>query len=147
MMQNLKQIADLFAAAPEKRYKGVKSTSQYLTMRDGIQITIDVMLPSDAAPETRLPTVMIMARYWRSMELRVPDQPNKALIGPREAVADYLIPRGFAMVIVDARGTGASTGVSRYPWSTDELTDYGEVAAWVATQPWSNGCIGAMGFR
>jgi uncharacterized protein len=144
-MQHLKQITDLFASPPEKRYKGVKSTSQYLTMRDDIQITIDVMLPINLSHETRLPTVMIMARYWRSMQLRVPDQPNKALIGPREAIADYLIPRGFAMVIVDARGTGASTGVSAYPWSADELTDYGEVAAWVVDQPWSNGCIGAMG--
>jgi len=143
--QKMNQISDLFAAPPEKRYKGVKSTSQYLTMRDGVQITIDVMLPIDLAPETRVPVVMIMARYWRSMELRIPDQPNKALIGPREAVPEYLIPRGFAMVIVDARGTGASTGVSLYPWSVDELADYGEVAAWVAAQPWSNGRIGAMG--
>ena len=62
MMQNLKQITDLFAFPPAKLYKGVKSASQYLTMRDGIHITIDVMLPIDLSHETRLPTVMIMAR-------------------------------------------------------------------------------------
>jgi hypothetical protein len=145
IVRNANLISDLFSAPPEKLYSGVKSSSQYLTMRDGIQIAIDIMLPAHTAPETCLPVVIIMARYWRSMELRVPSQPNKALIGPREAIADYLIPRGFAMVIVDARGTGASTGVNRYPWSLDELADYGEVAAWVTAQPWCNGSIGAVG--
>ncbi|HSW09448.1 MAG TPA: CocE/NonD family hydrolase [Bacillota bacterium] len=62
------------------------------------------------------------------MELRVPDPPNKALLGARESIAAYLIPRGFAMVVVDVRGTGASTGVSRHPWTPEEIADYGEVA-------------------
>ena len=141
----LTQLADLFADPLEKRYAGVHSQSHYQTMRDGAQIAVDLLLPTGLAPGARLPLVMVMARYWRSMELRVPDQPRKALIGPRAAIADYLIPRGFAMLVVDARGTGASTGVNRYPWSADELADYGEVAAWAADQPWCNGRIGAVG--
>ena len=143
--RGLHQITDLFAAPPEEVYTGVQSQSFYRTMRDQTQIAIDVMLPANLDPDTRLPLVMIMARYWRSMELRVPQRPEKALLGPREAIADYLIPRGFAMVVVDARGTGASTGASRHPWSADELADYGEVAAWAAEQPWCNGKIGAVG--
>lgn len=143
--QKRQQISDLFAHPPEKVYRKVKSTSQYLMMRDGTQIAIDVMLPADRAPDTRLPLVMIMARYWRSMELRVPDQPNKALIGPREAIVDYLVARGFAVVVADARGTGASTGVNRYPWSADELTDYGVVVEWALEQHWCNGNAGAVG--
>jgi uncharacterized protein len=140
-----KQLSDLFAQAPEKQYTGVQMHSQYLTMRDGTQIAIDVMLPMGLESGTRLPLLMIMARYWRSMELRMPDPPKKAPIGPRESIADYLIPRGFAVVAVDARGTGASTGVNRFPWSPDEIADYGEVAAWAASQSWSNGNIGAFG--
>lgn len=138
-------LTSLFKNPPEKRYKGVKSTSLYQEMRDGTQIAVDVLLPADAAPEARLPTVMIMARYWRSMELRIPNPPNRAPIGPREPLADDLIARGFAVVIVDGRGSGASTGVSRYPWWKDELADYGEITAWVTQQPWSNGNIGAVG--
>jgi putative CocE/NonD family hydrolase len=114
-------------------------------MRDGTQIACDVMLPSDLPPSTRLPVIMIMARYWRSLELRVPAPPNQALIGPREPIADYLIPRGFAMVVVDARGTGASTGVSRYPWAPEEIADYGEIVTWTVSQPWCNGSFGAIG--
>ncbi|MGA9139795.1 MAG: CocE/NonD family hydrolase [Methanocella sp.] len=114
-------------------------------MRDGTLIAVDVMLPADRPPETRLPALMIMARYWRSMELRGLEPPNKALIGPREPIADYLISRGFAVVVVDARGTGASTGANRYPWAPEELADYGEVASWAAAQPWCNGNVGAFG--
>jgi uncharacterized protein len=144
-MPPLNQLSDLFAHPPEKRYKNVTSSSQYLTMRDGIRIAIDVMLPADIPTATRLPVIMIMARYWRSMEMRVPDQPGKPLIGPRDPVVDDLIPRGFAVVVVDGRGSGASTGVSRHPWTPEELADYGEVATWAAAQPWSNGRVGAFG--
>ncbi len=144
-MRKIKHITSLFALPPEKQYKGVQATSQYLTMSDGTQIAIDVMLPSEPTPSECVPVVMIMARYWRSMELRMSDPPNKALIGPREAICDYLIPRGFAVIVVDARGTGASTGVSRYPWTPEEIEDYSEVAKWATEQSWCNGNIGAVG--
>ncbi|GAB4509122.1 MAG: CocE/NonD family hydrolase [Anaerolineae bacterium] len=139
----LNTITDLFAHVPAPRYKGVQVTSRYLTMRDDIRIAIDLMLPAGA--EEPLPVLMLMARYWRSMALRVPDQPNKAPIGPREAINNDLIQRGFAVVAIDARGTGASFGTCPYPWSPDELADYAEVAAWTREQPWSNGNIGAFG--
>lgn len=139
------QLAELFAAPPQRRYAGVQASSIYLTMRDGARIASDLLLPAGRAPGARLPTLIVMARYWRSMELHIPAPPNKAPIGPREMIFDDLIPRGFAIVVVDARGTGASTGVSRYPWSPEELADYGEVAAWTAAQPWCSGRIGAFG--
>ena len=138
-------ITHLFSDPPVMQYPKVQATSQYLTMRDGIQIAIDLMLPAPLAPGARIPTILIMARYWRSFELRVPDQPNKAWIGPRDAIAGYLLPRGFAVVVVDARGAGASTGVNRYPWSPEERADYGEVTTWVLNQPWSTGKVGATG--
>lgn len=138
-------ISTLFANPPKKQYQKVEAESQYLTMQDGTHIAIDVMKPAGLSPEARIPTVMIMARYWRSFEMRVPDRPNKAFIGAREPIADDLLAWGFAVVVVDGRGTGASTGVSLYPWSTQELADHGEVARWVTAQNWSNGNIGAVG--
>jgi len=139
------QLSDLFAAPPPVHYKGVQCSSQYLTMRDGTQIAVDVMLPANRAADERLPAVLILARYWRSMDLRVPNPPGKALIGPRESVPDYLIPRGFAVVAADVRGTGASLGSSRHPWTPEEIADYGEIAAWAAAQPWCSGSVGAYG--
>jgi putative CocE/NonD family hydrolase len=78
-------------------------------------------------------------------ELRLPLPAKRAPIAPRAPVADYWVARGFAVVVVDARGTGASTGVSRCPYAPEEIEDYGEVANWVAEQWWSNGHVGAVG--
>lgn len=140
------QLNHLSKNAPPKRYKHVSNESRYLTMRDGVKIAVDVMLPiGEVGSKERFPILMIMARYWRSFEMRVPDRPNQPLIGARESIAEDMIPRGFGMVIVDARGTGASYGVNRYPWSPEELTDYQEIATWISQQAWCNGSIGACG--
>ena len=138
-------IHDLFAQAPKKVYQGIQTQSHYLTMRDGTQIAVDVLLPLDLAVGVRLPVVLTMTRYWRSFELRIPEPPKRAPIAPREPLADDLVLRGFAMMMVDARGSGASTGVSRYPWAAEEIADYGEVVEWALTQPWCNGKVGAVG--
>ncbi len=141
----MQHLNDLFSRAPEKKYKGVVTQSQYLAMRDGTQIAVDLLLPLGLEPDKRIPVVLIMTRYWRSFELRGSDPPRRAPIAPREPLADDLIVRGFAMVIVDARGSGASTGVSRHPWTPEEIADYGEVAEWAASQPWCSGNVGAVG--
>ena len=143
MSQN--PLESLFSAPPSPVHKGVRSESVYRAMRDGVQIAVDVMLPADLAAGDRVPALMIMARYWRSFALRVPDRPGKALIGPRNETADDLIARGFALIVVDGRGSGASTGHSLTPWWPEELADYAEVAGWVAEQPWCSGAIGAYG--
>ncbi len=135
----------LAAGSPQPRFGKVDAVSRYLPMRDGTRIAVDVMLPRGLDPGERLPAVLIMARYWRSIRLRIPEPRGRAFIGPRDGIADYLLARGFAVVVVDARGTGASLGVSRYPFAPDELEDYAEVARWIRGQPWSNGAIGATG--
>lgn len=127
------------------RYKHVVTTSHYLTMRDGVKIAMDVVLPKHLPQDEKLPTLMVMARYWRSMQLRIPSPPNKAPIGPREPIADWLVARGFALVMVDIRGAGASHGVCQHPFAPDEIADFGEIATWITRQSWSNGNIGAFG--
>jgi putative CocE/NonD family hydrolase len=63
----------------------------------------------------------------------------------REATAKSFVSAGYAYVTIDARGTGASFGLARQPWSPDEVADYGEVLAWLVKQPWSNGRVGTYG--
>jgi putative CocE/NonD family hydrolase len=50
---------------------------------------------------------------------------------------------GYALLLVDLRGTGASFGTSRF--GPSELGDMRRIAQWVSAQPWSNGKIGAYG--
>lgn len=52
---------------------------------------------------------------------------------------------GYAVVLVDARGSGASYGSRSAEWSPDEVEDLGEVVDWIVSRSWSNGSVGAYG--
>lgn len=55
-----------------------------------------------------------------------------------------LVERGYATMVVDDRGTGASEGKwDRYGPRTRQ--DYGEILDWIQAQPWSNGRVGVTG--
>ena len=135
-----------FGKTPDRRppYRTAEVESVYLPMRDGTRIAADVIRPKEAA-DRRLPTILIMARYWRSFALRGLAPPNRAPIGPRPRFPDFLVARGYAVVVVDSRGSGASTGSTPYPYNEEEIADYGEVVEWITSQPWSDGRVGATG--
>lgn len=49
------------------------------------------------------------------------------------------------MVVIDARGTGASFGVRPIELFSGEVDDMREVIEWIAKQPWSNGKVAVTG--
>jgi putative CocE/NonD family hydrolase len=106
------------------------NSSKYLTARDGTRIAIEVWLPKGLTGGERLPALMKGTPYWRA---------------PEEEVA-ILNARGYAVVGIDARGTGASFGSINIMFSDAEVSDYGLVADWIIRQRWSNGNVGAYGF-
>jgi len=54
------------------------------------------------------------------------------------------VPRGYAAVRIDARGSGKSPGQYE-PWSLAEAVDFYDAIEWAAAQPWCNGKIGLLG--
>jgi hypothetical protein len=126
---------------PKGSDSDVVRTSQYLTMRDGVLIAVDLYLPKDFQPGTKLPTILLQTRYWRYFALRWPF--SYIIPMPEELVR--LVKSGYAVVRVDARGSGASFGTRPYPWSPDEVKDGGEVVDWIIAQNWSNQKVGAAG--
>jgi putative CocE/NonD family hydrolase len=123
---------------------GPRVSSTWIPMSDGIHLALDLILPADdeRAP---FPTVVTVTRYWRSFATRTPGRPGTAPIGPRAPIADKLVADGFAVVIVDARGTGASEGTWLHPWSRREVADLSEIVDWIVRQGWSSGRVGATG--
>jgi putative CocE/NonD family hydrolase len=115
----------------EPQFKAVVQRSFYLTMRDGVKIAVQLVLPKDLPADKKIPAIMTMTRYWRAQQ---DGQPNA-----------FFPSHGYATVFVDARGTGASFGVWNAPFSQDEARDYSEVVSWIVSQPWSNGKVGAIG--
>ena len=127
-----------------------QSTSVYVKMRDGVEIAVTTLLPHDLRPSERVPVLMRTTRYWRAPQIGWGLRLVVALhwINPSRLIDQqraYFNARRFAVIIVDARGSGASGGHRVVEFSPAEVADMGEVAAWAARQPWSNGLVGTFG--
>lgn len=122
--------------------------SLYLTMRDGVGLALDVYLPEAAdreATATRFPTILIQTPYYRRFRL-ADDADAKTEAAPNIAIfRDLFVPRGYALVVVDVRGSGASFGVREGFRSPAEREDGREIADWIVAQDWSDGSIGSTG--
>ncbi len=124
-----------------------KNSAFYLTMRDGTKIALDLWLPSNLAEGQQVPCAIRATRYVRAFE---PGPLMKILyhFGVKDNLQIECEPwekAGYAVVVVDVRGTGASFGTWVIPWADEEIADLGEVIDWIVKQPWSNGRVGAYG--
>lgn len=127
-----------------------QTTSVYLKMRDGVEIAVTLLLPPDLSAGQRVSVLMRTTRYWRGLQIGWGLRMMVALhfMNPSNLVdreTAYFNERRFAVIIVDARGSGASGGRRAVEFSPAEIADMGEVAAWAARQPWSNGRVGTFG--
>jgi predicted acyl esterase len=117
---------------------GAVSTSFLLTMRDGVRLALDVHVPPLAAGE-RVPTCLRSTRYRRSTT----GSPLKEHLEVLEV--QRWLREGFALVLVDVRGTGASFGTWRRAWDDEQRDDLMEILDWIVERPWSDGTVGGYG--
>lgn len=111
-------------------------------MRDGVKLALDVYLPEGPDRPERLPVVVILTPYYRRFKVTgagAEPAPNIAIY------RDMFVPRGYALVTVDVRGTGASFGTRDCFRSPRERDDHREIAEWIVAQPWCSGSIGSTG--
>jgi len=133
---------------PPRRSNGITNHSFYLPMRDGVRLAVDLYLPKDLPAGEKLPALLVQSRYWRNLDLNPPfrwvmsaDDLNRKTA----AFKPFFAERGYALVYVDVRGTGASFGAWPYPWHPDAVQDGYDLVDWIISQPWSNGRVGAFG--
>lgn len=110
----------------------VPTQSIYVPMHDGVKLAVDVYLPSRKDPGGRFPAIFVDTRYGRRWEM-----------GHRRP--SFFLAHGYAMVIVDARGTGASFGIRPVELFSGEVDDMRELIGWISQQPWSNGKVAVTG--
>ncbi|SJM32671.1 CocE/NonD family hydrolase [Mesorhizobium delmotii] len=118
----------------EGRYKVGPLESAYVTMRDGVSLALDVVRPMDEDAKTKRDTILVMTRYWRGIKGH-----------PSNPFADLFVPQGYAVVVGDVRGTGASFGVWPHHRARAETLDFAEVLDWIVAQPWSTGRVVGYG--
>jgi uncharacterized protein len=136
--------AEYLAERPAS-FRLVQPSSQYVTMRDGCRLAVDAYVPqsinSSSAPT--FPTIVLFTPYYRRFKLR---PGGVGEVNPNTGkFRDFFVPRGYAVVVVDVRGTGASFGTRDSFRSPREREDSRAIADWIVAQPWSNGVIGATG--
>ena len=126
------------------------STSFYVKMRDNVELAVSLYLPRNLKANERVPVLMRTTRYWREPQktwmlktlIRLHIVRSSFLTAPD---VTYFNQRRFAVLLVDARGTGASGGHRAVEFSPAEVADMGELAAWAAAQPWCDGNVGTFG--
>jgi len=124
-------------------YDGFTTQSLYITMRDGVKLALDLLLPKDLPAEEKIPALLIQTRYWRAEEFRLGLGWLERFFEPK-ALA-FFVNHGYALVNLDVRGTGASFGTRRHEWDTEEIKDNTDIVEWIVAQPWSNGKVGGYG--
>ncbi|MGA2568550.1 MAG: CocE/NonD family hydrolase [Pseudolabrys sp.] len=113
-------------------------------MRDGARLLADVFRPKDGA---RVPALLNLGPYQKDKVWIPPatleEKPNPYMnwetVNPL-----WWVPRGYAAVRVDGRGSGKSPGQCE-PWSLAESIDFYDAIEWAAAQPWCNGKVGLSG--
>ncbi|MFQ5860657.1 MAG: CocE/NonD family hydrolase, partial [Dehalococcoidia bacterium] len=107
-----------------------------IPLRDGTRLAADVFRPYAAG---RFPALVAPSPYTRQL------QRTNVPIGQNEAgITEFWVPRGYAHVVVDVRGTNDSEG-SYDLFGSQEQQDLFDIIEWMAEQPWCDGNIGMTG--
>jgi hypothetical protein len=123
-------------------YPSHTTTSQYVAMRDGVRIAVDVHIPSGGPVQDKFPAVLVMTPYHRAS---VTNEGVRDYLSSPTSEFLYVNSYGYVMVIADVRGTGASFGYRSVVFSPDEQADTNDLIDWIVDQPWSDGNVGMMG--
>ncbi len=118
------------------RFGIVVSKDVMLSMRDGIHLATDLYRPGrdgELVPG-RYPTIVCITPYDKG-ERRYTE------------IADFFVPRGYAVVLQDLRDRHRSEGTKQYFHAATPHTgeDGYDTIEWIAAQPWSNGRTGMVG--
>lgn len=131
-----------------KDYKGYSYQSQYVAMPDGIRLATDIFLPKKRAEGEQFPTIIYFVRYARSLQLIKPirskGNPLAGAHVPNEEI-EFFTSHGYACVIVDLRGSGASFGYRKMEFSNEEVDDMSKMMDWIVDQPWSDKQLATTG--
>jgi putative CocE/NonD family hydrolase len=128
-----------------EEYKMIVEKDVAIPTRDGAILYADVFRPD--GDNGRVPALLNITIYQKDAPWLPPaDLEEKAnpymcweTVNPV-----WWVPRGYACVRIDSRGSGKSPGRSN-PSSYEESLDYYDAIEWIAKRPWCTGKIGLAG--
>jgi len=134
----------------DKIYKGFELSSQYVAMRDGTKLAVDLYRPKGSdgkVTEDKLPVIWMHTPYNRRT---FASSSGAGLAGETyPGAAARLVDYGYVVATVDYRGLyasyGKNEGFNRGEWVDAARMDAYDITEWFAMQPWSNGNVGMWG--
>jgi len=121
-----------------------------VTMRDGVKLYADIHRPE---AEGRVPALIAWSPYGKHRAFQYEYFPGYAGVD-RKWISEYTlfegpdplywVPRGYAVIHVDVRGTWGSEGDANF-WCHDEGLDGYDFIEWTAAQDWCSGKVGMAG--
>lgn len=130
---------------PEEYPNTVRLPTKTILLDDGVELAAFITLPADELGnpiDQDFPTVIVISDYNVTLGNIFSDLGSN--LGVFLGAADpYIVKRGYAVVSVDGRGTGKSTGVWD-AWGSSQ-GDYQQIIDWVLAQPWTNGDLALRG--
>lgn len=129
---------------PAATFDGSVTTSEYVTMRDGVRLAVSITRPAKggSAAQGRFPVI------WQHTLGIAGAGADGGPVGRGQAGyrgAATLARYGYVVVQVARRGNGPSFGVRRGYNDRSEAHDAYEVIDWLAGRPWADGRVGIYG--
>lgn len=118
-------------------FDGVLAEALPVTMDDGIVIDMWVYRPDGA---TGVPVIINFSPYWSNLAPPAGEGGDAYSL----YLIDRYVPRGYAVALVSARGTGLSEGCFTIGGER-EVDDMEQVLDFLAAQEWTNGAFAATG--
>lgn len=118
-----------------------------IPMRDGVVLRGNLYRPADG---TAAPVLMNFGPYGKDLSLAARQKDYYDALGKGVFLnwetpdPEYWVPRGYAVLRVDSRGSGASPGLLD-AFSAAMARDHYDAIEWAGTQPWSTGKVGLLG--
>ncbi|GAB3271388.1 CocE/NonD family hydrolase [Kineosporia babensis] len=127
--------------------KGAAWTERYFPSTGGVELHADVLLPEKLKPGQKVPVVLAVGPYFGHSGQMGVEGFKKT--GPSARFNDLinegkLLERGYALVMVDSRGFGGSTGCHDL-FGPGEQADVKAAVDWAAKQSWSSGAVAMYG--
>ena len=153
---------DMDELDPERYdYEAAIRESAQIQTRTGAEIWVDVIRPDT---DEAVPTIMVASPYYNPLgrgwkgEFKEPHEDTlpptapwrRAFYGDPSYVPfpewydEYFVPRGYAVALMDLRGTRNSSGCQTYG-DRDEVYDAVDVVDHLVETEWSNGAVGMTG--
>ena len=132
-------VAALLVSMPAAARAAVSMCNVAIPMSDGTTMRANAFLPSSSG---RYPTVLTVTGYNKDASNPTGQdcESSQGIAGDEPGLTE----KGFAVIVIDDRGTGASGGKWE-AWGERTQQDYKEVLDWIQAQPWSDSKVATTG--